>query len=178
MEPHIALVASAQVSIAIAGFAGVVAAFRSESVHNWGVVERFWLRLQLLNSILPLAFCLFGLLSLSVAPVSSTTWRYCSGIAAVCLLPYAVMIIKNLIRFAPGQLQAAGGRKFISYTLFVLLTAVCILQVWNAVTLGAFWAFFGAIVALLLGAMYQFVRLILTPQQPDAQPETTTEEEN
>lgn len=178
MEPYIALVASAQISIAIAGFAGVVAAFRNESVHNWGVVERFWLRLQLLNSILPLAFSLFGLLSLAVAPVSSATWRYCSGLAAVCLLPYAVMIIKNLIGFAPGQLQAAGGRKFISYTLFVLLTAVCILQFWNAAMLGAFWPFFGAIVALLLGAMYQFVRLVLTPQQPDAQPETATEEEN
>ena len=88
------------------------------------------------------------------------------------------MIIMNLTGFAPGQLQAAGGCKFISYTLFVLLTAVCILQVWNAAMLGAFWPFFGAIVALLLGAMYQFVRLVLTPQQPDAQQETVTEEED
>jgi hypothetical protein len=49
-----------------------------------------------------------------------------------------------------------------SYVLFGLLTAVCLLQLFNLATLAAFWPFFGAIVALLFGAMYQFVRLVLT----------------
>jgi hypothetical protein len=169
MEPNVSLVASAQIAVAIAGFAGVVAVFRKESVHTWGAVERFWLRLLLLNSILPLAFSLFGLFCFTVAPVRPATWRWCSGFAALALLPYAVMIIKNLLGFAPGQLKAAGGGKFISYTLVALLTAVCLLQLWNVTMAGYFWPFFAAIVALLLGAMYQFVRLVLTPQLPDTE---------
>jgi len=166
MEPSTALSASAQIAIAIAGFAGVVAVFRSESVHDWGQVEKFWLRLLLTNSILPLAFSMIGLLFLAFTPVSPAIWRWCSGLATLFLLPYAAMILRTLVRFAPGQLEAAGGTTFTSYVLITLLTITCFLQVYNVASLAAFWPFFGAIVALLLGAMYQFVRLVLTPQQP------------
>ena len=131
MEPSAALSTSAQIAVAIAGFAGVVVAVRNESVHNLGRVEKFWLRLLLVNSILPLTFSMVGLLFLAIKPVPSATWRWCSGLAALFLLPYAIMILKNLLRFAPGQLKAAGGRRFTSYTLFAFLTAVCLLQLWN-----------------------------------------------
>jgi hypothetical protein len=75
------------------------------------------------------------------------------------------MIVRALARFAPGQLEAAGGTRFASVVLVILLTTVCLLQVWNVAKLAAFWPFFGAIVAQLLGAMYQFVRLVLSPRQ-------------
>jgi len=169
MDPSTALSTSAQIAVAIAGFAGVVAAFRNGSVHDWARIEKFWLRLLLINSILPLAFSVVGLLFLAVTPTPPTTWRWCSGFAASFLLPYAAMISKNLVGFAPGQLEAAGGAKFTSYMLFALLAAVCLLQVYNVAILAAFWPFFCAIVALLLGAMYQFVRLVLTPQQAGPQ---------
>ncbi len=176
MEPSTALVASAQISVAIAGFAGVVAMFRNESVHKWGVVERFWLRLLLLNSILPLSFSLVGLLSLTVAPAGAT-WRWSSGFAAICLMPYAASIILGLIRFDPGQLRAAGGGNVVAYALLSLLLGVCALQIFNTAMLGVFWPYFGAIVALLLGAMYQFVRLVLIPQAADEDSANILEED-
>jgi hypothetical protein len=166
MEPSTALTTSAQIAIAIAGFAGVVAVFRTGSVHDWGQVERFWLRLLLVNSILPLAFSMVGLLLLAVTPVPPAIWRWCSGFATLSLFLYATVILRQLLRFAPGQLEAAGATKFSSYSLFALLTIVCLLQLCNVARLAAFWPFFGAIVALLLGAMYQFVRLVLSPQHP------------
>jgi len=168
MEPTAALSVSAQIAVAIAGFAGVVAAFRNDSVHDWGQVETFWLRLLLVNSILPLAFSMVGLFLLSVTDVSPTIWRWCSGIAASFLFPYAITIVKTLAGFAPGQLEAAGGTKITSYALVAILTAVCLLQLCNVATVAAFWPFFGAIVAQLLGAMYQFVRLVLSPQRAEA----------
>ena len=167
MDPNAALSTSAQIAVAIAGFAGVVVAVRNESVHNWGRVEKFWLRLLLVNSILPLSFSMVGLLFLAIKPVPPpATWRWCSGFAALFLFPYATVIFKNLLRFASGQLKAAGGGRFTSSTLFALLTAVFLLQLYNVTTLAAFWPYFAAIVSMLLGAMYQFVRLILIPQQP------------
>jgi hypothetical protein len=167
MEPSAALSTSAQIATAIAGFAGVVATFRDDSVHNWGQIQKFWLRLLLINSLLPLAFSMVGLFFLAVAPAPLSIWRWCSALAILFLIPYTVMIIKHLAGFAPGQLEAAGGTKYTSYTLLALLIAVCLLQLLNVTLLASFWPFFGAIVAPLLGAMYQFMRLVLIPQQPD-----------
>ncbi len=167
MEPSAALSTTAQIAVAIAGFAGVVVVVRNESVPNWGQVEKFWLRLLLVNSILPLTFSMVGLFLLAMKPLTPATWRWCSGFAAICLFPYATMIFKTLLGFAPGQLKAAGGGKLTSYALFALLVVMSLLQLCNVALLAAFWPFFGAIVLLLLGAMYQFVRLVLIPQQPD-----------
>ena len=164
MEPTAALSASAQIAVAMAGFAGVVVAFRKDSGHTWGEVETFWLRLLLLNSILPLAFSMFGLFLLTVPDVAPAVWRWCSGFAALFLFPFAAMIVRTLVRLAPGQLVAAGGTRFTSYSLFTILTVVCLLQLFNVAILAAFWPFFGSIVALLFGAMYQFVRLVLSPR--------------
>ena len=164
MEPTAALSTAAQIAVAIAGFAGVVAAFRNDSVHDWGKVERFWLRLLLINSILPLALSMIGLFLLSSGEATASIWRWCSGISTLFLVPYAAMILRSLIGFAPGLLEAAGGTRLTSYVLVILLATVCALQVWNLVSLAAFWPFFGAIVAQLLGAMYQFVRLVLSPR--------------
>lgn len=165
MDPTAALSASAQIAVAIAGFAGVVAAFRNDSIHDWGQVERFWLRLLLINSILPLALSMVGLFLLSFSEAMPSIWRWCSGLATLFLVPYAAMIVRTLAGFSPGQLEAAGGTRSTSYVLVILLTTVCLLQVWNLAKLAAFWPFFGAIVAQLLGAMYQFVRLALSPRQ-------------
>ena len=108
MEPTAALTASAQIAVAIAGFAGVVAAFRNDSVHDWGPVERFWLRLLLINSILPLALSMVGLFLLSFNEVMPSIWRWCSGISTLILIPYAAMIVTTIAGFAPGELETAA----------------------------------------------------------------------
>src|SRR4029077_21131087 len=64
MEPSEALSTAAQIAVALAGFAGVVVVFRRESVHDWSPIDKFRLRLLLINSILPLALCMIGLLLL------------------------------------------------------------------------------------------------------------------
>ena len=104
MEPDRYFIATAQISLAIAGFAGIVAAYRNESLHEWTEVERFWLRLQLLNSILPFTFSLAGIFFLATGLYATTGWGFLSGFAAVCLVPYAVMILRKLRGFAPGSI--------------------------------------------------------------------------
>jgi hypothetical protein len=177
MDPDRYFIATAQISLAIAGFAGIVAAYRNQSVHDWGQVERLWLRLLLFNAILPFTFSLAGIFVLAADPFQSSKWRWLSGFAAICLLPYAVTIIHRVRRFAPGALTAAGSSPFVSYGLVFILIAVCLLQLWNAAIGSVFWPFFAAILSLVIGALFQFVRLVLKPQRPDHS-ETASAEEN
>ena len=159
------LIATAQISLAMAGFAGVVAAYRNQSEDGWGSVEQFWLRLLLFNSILPFSFSLVGIFILVVNP-SRASWRWSSGIAALCLVPYAVMIMRRLRAMAPGVLEAAGGGWLVSRSLVSVLTGICLLQMWNAAFGSEFWPFFAAILSLILGAIFQFARLVLTSHRP------------
>lgn len=177
MEPDRYLIATAQISLANAGFAGIVAAYRNDSVHKWGDVERFWLRLLLLNSILPFTFSLAGIFVIAADAFPAAKWRWLSGFAVVLLIPYAGMIFRSLTGFSPGALRSAGSSYVISYGLVFTLIAVCLLQIWNTALGVAFWPFFGAIIALIIGAVFQFVRLVLTPQRNDDR-ETVVEEES
>src|SRR5437762_11880686 len=88
MEPGEALGVAAQVAVALAGFAGVVVVFRTDSVHEWSLMDKLRLRLLLANSVLPLAFCLFALFLLTMKPPPDAIWRWCSGFAAALLFPF------------------------------------------------------------------------------------------
>jgi hypothetical protein len=48
MQPSEALSTSAQVAVTLAGFAGVVVAFRNRSVHEWSKIDKFPKNLKLL----------------------------------------------------------------------------------------------------------------------------------
>jgi hypothetical protein len=161
MEPSEALSTAAQIAIAIAGFAGVVVAFRSGSVHEWHPIDRFRLRLLLSNSIGPLTFCLVAMLLLSVTPEPSWIWRGCSGLTVAFLLPFGLLTTKAARAFPPHQLKFAGVSKIIFFLLGFFGTAATVLQIYNLAVLNAFWAFFAAIVVQLLAGAFQFVRLIL-----------------
>ena len=66
MEPGEALTTAAQIAVALAGFAGVVVAFRSKSLHEWSPREQFRVWLLLGNALVPLFDCLFGMLLLAI----------------------------------------------------------------------------------------------------------------
>jgi hypothetical protein len=168
MEPDRYLLATAQISLAMAGFAGVVAAYRNQADGGWGEVERFWLRLLLLNSILPFSFSLVGVFILAANLLPGDEWRFLSAVASLCLISYAVMILRNLRTLSPRALAAAGSGLFVSRFLFGILLAVCLLQLWNAAVRAAFWPFFASILALIIGAIFQFARLVLTSHRPAA----------
>src|SRR6266568_1247585 len=132
MEPGDALGIAAQIAVALAGFAGVVVVFRRESIHEWSPADKLRLRFLLTNSILPLGLCMLGLLLLTIKPMPPGIWRWCSGFAFV-----------------------------VSYLFGTFGTAAILLQLYNAVFLGAFWPFFTSIIFQLVTAMFQFARMIL-----------------
>ena len=161
MEPGEALGIAAQIAVALAGFAGVVVVFRRESVHEWSPIDKVRLRLLLANSILPLGLCMMGLLLLTIKPMPSAMWRWCSAIEFVVFLFFIVTMSKTFRRLGVRKPQRESGSGFIPYFFGVFGTAAILLQVYNVALPGAFWPFFAGIVYQLVMAMAQFARMIL-----------------
>ena len=159
MEPKDALGIAAQVAVTLAGFAGVVVIFRPGLVHEWSRVDRLRLRLLLGNSVFPLAYSLFGMLLLTMKPPPESIWRWCSGFAAMCQIPVAVISIKRMRTLSSADFKDVS--KIVFYPLFTLASVVFILQLYNLAVLNSFWPFFANIFVDLIGAMAQFVRLVL-----------------
>jgi hypothetical protein len=163
MEPNEALGIAAQVAVTLAGFAGIVVVFQPESVHQWSRVDRFRLRLLLSNSIFPLAYALFGMLLLTIKPAPDSIWQWCSAFAALFQVPFTIASFRTSRRFSPDEFR--GVSKILFYSQFAIGISTLLLQLYNIAVLNRFWPFFAGIFAHLMGAMLQFVRLVL-PRQP------------
>jgi hypothetical protein len=109
VEPGEALGLAAQVAVTPAGFAGVVVVFRPVSVHQWSSLDRFRLRSLLSNSILPLAYSVIAIFLLAIKPPPESNWRWCSGVAVVCQVPFA---ITNFTVQSPAQLFHMTTHRF------------------------------------------------------------------
>ena len=168
MEPGEALGLAAQVAVTLAGFAGVVVVFRPASVHQWSSLDRFRLRLLLSNSILPLAYSVIAIFLLTIKPPPETIWRWCSGVAVVCQVPFAIINFTEARRLTPAEFK--GVSKMLFFPLFAIGTMTILLQLYNMTVLNWFWPFFAGIVVHLMAAMLQFMRLVLLLQgnQPAA----------
>jgi len=162
MEPSEALSTAAQIAVALAGFAGVVVVFRRESVHDWSLIDKFRLRLLLMNSVLPLALSMLGLLFLTIKPPPVNIWKWCSALAFVVFVLFAVTSMTTFRRLDLRGLQSYGRATHVVFYLFGILgTAAIVLQLYNVIALGVFWPFFTGIVFQLTAAMFQFLRIIL-----------------
>ncbi len=163
MEPGEALGTTARVAVALAGFAGVVVVFRTESVHQWSAIDRIRLRLLLGNSVVPLTLCLFGMLLLVLNPAPAGIWRWGSGFASAVLFPYGLILGRSARGISRSEFPSDLTTTLIFYPLFLLAWGFNCLQLYNLIFLGAFWPFFAVIVFQLFAALIQFVRLILLP---------------
>ncbi len=160
MEPGEALGIAAQIAVTLAGFAGVVVVFRREAVHEWSALDKFRLRLLLGNSVLPLCLCAVALVLLTIEPVPTGVWKWCSGVAFVVFLSFAITMMR---RFQRLDLQQRQGRPatFIFYSFFIFGIGATLLQLYNVAALGAFWPFLTGIVFQVMAAVFQFARMIL-----------------
>ena len=110
--------------------------------------------------MLPLGLCMVALLLLTIEPAPMGVWRWCSGIAFVVLLLFGIGTTKGFRRAAVPRVQGRLGN-FIFCFFATVGTGTMLLQLYNTIFLGAFWAFFTGIVLQLVGATFQFARMIL-----------------
>jgi hypothetical protein len=163
MEPGEALTTAAQIAVALAGFAGVVVAFRSRSLHEWALVDKFRLWLLLGSALVPLLSCLFGMLSLTIKPTPLSIWHWCSGFSLVLISAFGFLSRRRQSEAGPTLFKGIGAYRYVFYMVGILGTGVGLLQVYNALISGLFWLFYAAIIFQLAIGTLQFARMILLP---------------
>ncbi len=163
MEPGEALATAAQIAVALAGFAGVVVAFRSGALHDWPAIDKYRLWLLLGNALVPLFSCLFGMLLLTIKPTPLSNWHWCSGFSLVLVFTFSLLSRRRQLEVGPSAIRNMGGYRYFFYTLAVLGTMVGLLQAYNVLVSGVFWLFYLGIVFQLAVATLQFARMILLP---------------
>lgn len=160
MQPSEALSASAQVAVTLAGFAGVVVAFRSRSVHEWSRIDKFRLQILLTNSAVPFVMSILAMVLLSTSLDVATIWRLCSLFTFIMLVVAGRSYGTAMRRFPREEFKVSGGRSAVLYTASAVAIAVTLLQLYNVISLQTFWPFFAAIATLLVLAMLQFILLV------------------
>ena len=168
MQPSEALSASAQLAVALAGFAGVVVAFRSGSIHEWSKIDKFRLRILLINSAIPFVLSVFAMLLSATLLNQERIWQVCSVMAFVTVTVVGQQMSRGAGRFSPEEFRAAGSTG-VFYPSSVIAIVVTLLQLYNAIKLKTFWPFFAEIATLLSLAMLQFVRLVLAGRDSGSQ---------
>jgi hypothetical protein len=163
MEPNEALTSAAQLAIALAGFAGVVVAFRSSSLHEWSALDRYRLWLLLSSAVVPLFSSLIGMLLLTMKPVPVSIWRWCSLSSFFFTVAFVVLSRRRQEQVGPELKKQIGSYRYIFYFIATVGTLLGLLQVYNAAFLGAFWLFYAGVVYQLGTGALQFARMILLP---------------
>jgi hypothetical protein len=163
MEPGEALTTAAQIAVALAGFAGVVVAFRSSSLHEWTLLDKYRLWLLLGSALVPLFSCLFGMLLLTIKPTPFPSWRWCSGFSLLLICIFGFLSRRGQPELGPAVIKEMGTYRYLFYVITILGIAVGLLQAYNVLVSGVFWLFYTAIMFQLAIGTLQFARLILLP---------------
>lgn len=169
MQPNEALSASAQIAVTLAGFAGVVVAFRSGSVHEWPKIDKFRLEILLINSALPFILSIFGMVMVATSLSEPTIWRWCSLTAFIITAARGQALSQTYRAFSREELKTFGSRRWIFYSASLLGIGATLLQLYNVIRLQTFWPFFAMIATWLTLAMVQFVLLVTAPHQPETE---------
>lgn len=167
MQPSEALSTTAQIAVALAGFAGVVVAFRSGAVHQWSKVDKFRLRILLTNSATPFALSIGAMVLSSTSLDPQRLWQICSILAFVVVILTGQQITTGMRTLSREDFQRGGVRRSVLVCGSVAITAVILLQLYNAISLKTFWPFFAMIATQLALGMLQFVLLVVADHDQD-----------
>ena len=168
MQPTEALTASSQIAVTLAGFAGVVVAFRTRSVHEWSKLDKFRLEILLSNSVMPFMLSILAMVFMTTNLPEQTIWRWCSLIAFIITVARGQVLSRTYRAFSREELKASGSRRWIFFSAAVLGIAATVLQIYNVIRAQTFWPFFAMLATWLCLAMVQFVLLVTAPHQSES----------
>jgi len=166
VDPVDALTTAAQVSVALAGFTGVVAVFGSGYVHDLPPVDRYRLRLMVAFSTLPLLTSLGGLLLLTTDLPWPLVFDLCSAFVILFAAVATVFVGHEVVALHRSRAELGSAGRAMLYAGAVAVVTALALQVYNLAVLHGFWPFYAGIIISVGAATMQFTRLVLTRARP------------
>ncbi len=160
MEHGDLLLTLAEVSVAFAGFSGVVAVFGRRDPSSWSFSDRYRFLLLVESSLSLLLFCIlpFGLSSLHITDQS--VWRAMSALVVSYLVLSGIFLIFRLRAASPSE--RSGVPSIATRVFGVGQVLVAILSVYNAVFIGEFGPFLVALIFILTRSGFLFARMLIT----------------
>lgn len=158
-DPQGALAIFAEVSVALAGFSGIVIAFGRRTAEALDDLERRRLSNLFILSGLALFVSLFGIALIdSELKDASMLWRGGSATLLLFATPWLVWDVVRVRRLKKSL--RARMNTYILYAFNSLAASALLLQFVNLILLGAAWPLLLALVLTIAGAFQQFVLLV------------------
>jgi branched-subunit amino acid transport protein AzlD len=155
------LIVIAEVSVAFAGFAGIVAVFRQRDLVEWAPLDAARFRFMVECSLMTVLFALLPFVFHHLGASPTATWSACSGLMAAAvagLLTIASLRMRRVRSQTPG-FNAALMRCMQAVSLLTIA-----LLVLNALRIGftaEFGPYLAALAWLLVASGINFFRLLL-----------------
>ena len=160
MEGASILQTMAEVSVALAGFTGVVAAFGQRRGH-WAAIDTLRFRVMLLTSLAALVFSILPFAIHHMGAEPTTTWAISSGLLASY---FVIIALVDSRRLRQGGVPKDPQFRAWSLALTYSFAGVALVtQVLNALGMGfhrAFGPYFLGLCCLLLICVLMFIRLL------------------
>jgi hypothetical protein len=153
MQPSELLSTLVEFSVAVAGFAGVVAAMSPQRLSEWTELQRVFFSALLGSTAISAGVSILAMVMLSAPVSASAAWSATSSVHLVLLL--AVLVIRSL--------EARADDSAVSPTSILIFVAVCglvLLQGINAVLVHAGWLCVAGLSAYAFLSLLYFVVLV------------------
>ena len=154
------LLTFAEVSIALAGFSGVVAVFGRRDPDSWSLADRLRFFSLVHTSLSSLLLCIlpFGLLALNVAEAS--VWSSLSALFVLYNILVLVLFTRRLL--AASASERAEVTWVVIPVVLAILAPVLVLNVYNVGAGATFGPLLVGIIFLLVLAGFLFARMLIS----------------
>ena len=161
MQAESALGIIAEVSVALAGFTGVVAVFGSREQSAWNPVEVMRFRTMLISSLAALLFSIIPICLYHLGISETQVWSTSSTLLAMFLTINTVRVVRTI--HSRDSLDYSDVSPWPTRIMAIVLTGAVALLILNILGVGfnrEFGPYFVGLVALVLLCVITFVRML------------------
>ena len=161
MQTDDILILFAELSVALAGFTGVVGALDRRGFSRWPPMRRAYFANLLAASFLALFWSVLPLVASNAGVAPSRTWGLCSTIWALTMIPVNLMFWRQIRKHDVGIPLPAVAQTS-------ALAIVVVLQLYNGIALQLSWPFLVAIGLSLGSGAMAFVMIVVSDPEDSA----------
>jgi hypothetical protein len=161
MEGSDVLIVIAEVSVAFAGFAGIVAVFRQRDLEEWALLDAARFRFMVEFSLTTILFALLPFVLHHLGASPTVTWSACSALMAATV---AGLFVIAAFRLRRVRSQGSGFSPALTRIVQTGTLLTVVLLVLNALSIGftaEFGPYLAALAWLLALSGLNFFRLLL-----------------